>query len=178
MPVVSSIVAAAEDVVGFHSTQLRSDCSTVLFPCTETTLDPAPGQTFTFVPAIIDPTSSTNVSSAKPPLSVSVPPIVRSVTPPSVKAEASSVLIPTPPESCARVMPCSESVSLPMTRLVLASVMSASRLSTSVLIPPPPMIASLPRPPVKKSAPMPPMSVSSPPAPSSVTEPLKTDASS
>ena len=105
-----------------------------------------------------------------PPLRVSAPPPVRSVTEPRVKAEASIALTPEPPDSSARSIPERVSDSEPLRSEVFVRRISASRDSISVSMPPPPMIASEPLPPVKKSSPVVPMRRSSPPAPSSRTE--------
>ena len=93
-----------------------------------------------------------------PPLRVSAPPPVRSVTEPRVKAEASIALTPEPPDSSARSIPERVSDALPIRSEVFVRRMSASRDSISVSIPPPPTISSLPEPPVNVSSPAVPMS--------------------
>ena len=76
--------AVSEDAAGTQVIHDRSACVSVLIPATRATLVPAPGLTVTLLPEARLPASTMNVSSREPPLSVSAPPPVRSVTPPSV----------------------------------------------------------------------------------------------
>ncbi|EGF32749.1 structural constituent of cell wall [Oxalobacteraceae bacterium IMCC9480] len=109
---------------------------------------------------------------ALPPVRLSTPPSLNSVTLP-VNAEASSVLLLVPPCRMAFVMPLRVSVSVLvvvlMTSVPLVSTMLASRVSSRVSVPPPPVMTSAPAPPVNTSAPDVPVSLSSPAPPSSVT---------
>ena len=99
---------------------------------------------------------------------------------PAVKPETSKLLSPGPPiKWAASIWLIRESMpSLPMTRLVFVKVKSASRVSTTVSTPPPPVSSSFPEPPMRISSPVPPFRISLLPPPSSVTEPsVKAEAS-
>ena len=109
-----------------------------------------------------------------PPSSVSLPTVPpSSVTPPRVKACASSRLSPTPPVMLAPVMLVNVSVSAPLVSWVLVRVKLASPLATSTLLPVPPSMLSLALPATRKSSPAPPFSVAATPPAASVSSPAE-----
>ena len=112
----------------------------------------------------------------EPPSSVSSPAPPVSVTGP-VKLLAFSVLSLSPPVRLACSIPAIVSVSEAVLNCVAVSAMLTSRSSSSVSVPPPPMMRSLPAPPVRVSSWAEPVSVSAPVPPTRVTTPVKVLAS-